>query len=114
MMSRFFTPSASVNQFLPISLFRWKETESFTSNFNSRDYVKELSCATNTSSMIPDEHSSLQLKDTAIWLFASTTSDSNDPHNYLPTGCQKNHAELWKLMLLANSTVTFGAELDLR
>ncbi|XP_022968243.1 uncharacterized protein LOC111467538 isoform X1 [Cucurbita maxima] len=114
MMSRFFTPSASVNQFFPISLFRWKETESFTSNFNSRDYVKELSCATNTSSMIPDEHSSLQLKDTAIWLFASTTSDSNDPHNYLPTGCQKNHAELWKLMLLANSTVTFGAELDLR
>lgn len=113
-MSKFFTPSASVNQFFPISLFSWKRTENYTSNFNSRDYVKELLCATNTSSKNTEEHLSLGLKDTAIWLFASTISDSHDSHDYLPMDFQINHAELWKLMLLANSTATFGAELDLR
>lgn len=113
-MSRFFTPSASVNQFLPISLFGWKSTEKFISNSNSGDYVKDLSYATNPSSKNTEEHSSLQPKDTAIWLLASTISDSYDSHDYLPNDCQINHEGLWKLALLANSTVTFGTEMDLR
>ncbi|XP_038892378.1 uncharacterized protein LOC120081503 [Benincasa hispida] len=112
LMSRFNMPSASVNQFFPISLFSWKRKENFTSNCNSSDYVKELLCATSTSSK--NTEASLQLRDTAIWLFASTISDSLVSHEYLPMDSQINHAEFWKLMLLANSMVTFGAELDLR
>ncbi|KAG7032081.1 hypothetical protein SDJN02_06124 [Cucurbita argyrosperma subsp. argyrosperma] len=81
--------------------------ENFTSNCNARDYVKELLCAMSTSSKNIEEHSLLQLKDSAIWLFASTISDSRDSHDYLLMDCQINHAELWKLMLLADSTVTF-------
>lgn len=114
MVSRFFTPSASVNQFFPISLFSWKRAENFISNSNSRSNVQELCCATNPSSKNTEEHSSLQPNDTAIWLFASTLSDSPDSNDYLPMDCQINHAEMWKLALLANRTVTFGAELDLR
>ncbi|KAG6601293.1 hypothetical protein SDJN03_06526, partial [Cucurbita argyrosperma subsp. sororia] len=84
----------------------WKRKENFTSNCNARDYVKELLCAMSTSSKNIEEHSLLQLKDSAIWLFASTISDSRDSHDYLLMDCQINHAELWKLMLLADKTAT--------
>lgn len=114
LMSRFYMPNASVNQFLPISLLSWKRKENFTTNCNSSDYVKELLCAASTNSRNTEEHFSLQLRDAAIWLFASTISDSHVSHEYLPMDGQINHAEFWKIMLLANSTVTFGGELDLR
>lgn len=88
--------------------------ENLARKCNSSDYVKELLCATSISSRNTEEHSSFQPKDTAIWLFASTMSDYHVSDEYLSMDGQINHAEFWKLMLLANSTVTFGAELDLR
>ncbi|XP_008446596.2 uncharacterized protein LOC103489281 isoform X1 [Cucumis melo] len=114
LMSRFYMPSASVNQFFPISLFSWKRKENLARNCNSSDYVKELLCATSMSSRNTEEHLSFQPRDAAIWLFASTMSDYHVSDEYLSMDGQINHAEFWKLMLLANNTVTFGAELDLR
>lgn len=107
-----------INEFFPISLFRWQTKGSGFSYASEEEQSDKLLEATNlwytdqreTCWFPPSE------EDVAMWSFVSTTSDPDYCHNHVSTSSSydTHTATNWRLALLMKNSITFGSSLDIR
>ncbi|PSR88377.1 Histone-lysine N-methyltransferase [Actinidia chinensis var. chinensis] len=109
-VARFSSPSTSVLQFLPISLF-------IRQSKGSEDHINVIMAATKTSFLEQGEnHVSIPMEgeDVAIWLFISTFYNSNILLDFQSTNSKLNPVGFWRLALLVKNRVILGSALDAR
>ncbi|XP_057461222.1 uncharacterized protein LOC130751632 [Actinidia eriantha] len=109
-VARFSSPSTSVLQFLPISLF-------IRQSNGSEDHINDIMAATKTSFLERGEnHVSIPIlgEDVAIWLFISTFYNSDIQHDFQSTDSKVNPVGFWRLALLVKNRVILGSTLDAR
>ncbi|GFZ10933.1 DNA binding protein [Actinidia rufa] len=109
-VARFSSPSTSVLQFLPISLF-------IRQSKGSEDHINDIMAATKTSFLERGEnHVSIPMEgeDVAIWLFISTFYNSDILLDFQSTDSKVNPVGFWRLALLVKNRVILGSALDAR
>ncbi|XP_048232822.1 uncharacterized protein LOC8264610 isoform X2 [Ricinus communis] len=112
-VSKFSSPSNSVHQFSPISLFHWQREVHGLSYSNVEAHVNRLMDATKMFSGHSINHS-LPHEDIAIWFLVSTAPDSDALHDYGSSHSQINPVGYWRLALLMKNSLILGSALDPR
>ncbi|KAK7386642.1 hypothetical protein VNO78_26976 [Psophocarpus tetragonolobus] len=107
-----------INEFFPLSLFKWQTKGLGFTYASMKEQVDKLLEATN---MWYSEQREIcwfspSEEDVAMWLFVSTTSELDSFHNHVSSssGYDKQTAGSWRLALLMKNTLIFGNPLDLR
>ncbi|PQQ04543.1 uncharacterized protein Pyn_31565 [Prunus yedoensis var. nudiflora] len=108
LVSRFSAASASICQFVPVSLFTWQIKCPVPSYSDIEEHINELVAATS------NDQFSLEGEDIAVWLLVSSSSDSDAQQDYVSDDCDLNPAGRWRLALMVKNMVIFGSALDPR